>query len=191
MKHGQVGAACCRDGSHGRRAGGWGRGAPAEAWKAGPENAGFGKSQGRVPTEVLPCRGALGWQCHFLPSALEKTNPLNCLHMLLGALREGARGPPCRRKHMQTSLSHCSLITGRVGAPGHQAQDIIFHEEKVPRAGPGLGGPGSLPLPPSVWECGRGCGVYLLLLFARNKGTREREMERKAAWLLGNPQPEE
>ena len=98
------------------------------------------KARAWFPQRRGPCGGAQVCQCHFLPSALEKTNRLNCLHMLLrGAEGGGAQALPVKENTFKPCCRCSPNDRAAWELPGHQARDTIFHEGQVPKAPPQAG----------------------------------------------------
>lgn len=93
------------------------------------------------PQGRWPCGGARVCQCHFLPSALEKTNRLNCLHMLLrGAEGGGARALPVKENTFKPCCRIAAPITGPCGSllgtrPGIQFSRRGRYPRPHPRPG--------------------------------------------------------
>lgn len=99
VKHHQAGAACTETGSH--------RGGAGPSWSLedGSQERQLRKKLGPGSHGGAgPAVRQQGCQCHFLPIALEKTNQLNRLHMVLqGAEGESTAALPVK----ENIFKHC------------------------------------------------------------------------------------
>lgn len=133
------------------------------------------------------------------PSALEKTNQLNRLHMLLREAEGGVEAAlPIKEKIFKHCCRYCSPNCRAVWAASW-APIPRYHfsmRTRYPRPCPGLENLLPLPIWPSELEFGRGHCVSLVLFFflceikeleREREGEGEREIEGKTVSSCKNP----